>query len=209
MEQKSDSYSIKELCKRADVTSRTIRFYIEEGLLPPPEGPKSQSRYNQAHLQRLQIIRQLKNQYWPLREIKKTLENKSPVELSKLAQQIDFKLTSRETKEQKEMSKISTRPATSQVLPMPPLTKRQTEKSATSLGFHLGTANLGFTFPGLYNKEQPEYRPTIIEEIAPASNVWERITIAPGVELNVETEIANKNRDVLDELIKEIRRKLK
>jgi DNA-binding transcriptional MerR regulator len=66
-------YSLNELASLADVTPRTIRFYIEQGLLPAPAtlGPKS--RYTDQHLERLLLIKKLQAAHLPLAEIRNQL----------------------------------------------------------------------------------------------------------------------------------------
>jgi DNA-binding transcriptional MerR regulator len=66
-------YSIGELAEEAGVSTRTIRYYVSEGLLPPPVGAGPNSRYTDAHLSQLGIIGRLKEQYLPLREIRRRL----------------------------------------------------------------------------------------------------------------------------------------
>lgn len=72
------SYSLDELSREADVTPRTIRYYIAEGLLPPPESIGRNARYAQDHLDRLRLIGQLKEQYLPLKEIRTRITSMSP-----------------------------------------------------------------------------------------------------------------------------------
>ncbi len=50
--------SLQQLSERADVPGRTIRFYIQKGLLPGPEGEKRGAYYTDAHLAELLRIRQ-------------------------------------------------------------------------------------------------------------------------------------------------------
>ncbi|MCL4562693.1 MAG: MerR family transcriptional regulator, partial [Chloroflexi bacterium] len=54
---------IHELARRAGVSVRTIRYYIEEGLLPPPGNLGRYSLYGEEYLDRLELIRQLKAAY--------------------------------------------------------------------------------------------------------------------------------------------------
>ena len=65
--------SLAELTDRAGVTVRTVRYYIAEGLLPPPLTAGRQSAYTEGHLDRLQLIARLKDAYLPLREIRRRL----------------------------------------------------------------------------------------------------------------------------------------
>ena len=53
------SFSLSDLCDLADVTSRTVRFYVSQGLLRPPTGAGPAARYEDGHLYRLRLIRRL------------------------------------------------------------------------------------------------------------------------------------------------------
>ncbi|MDQ3693946.1 MAG: MerR family transcriptional regulator [Chloroflexota bacterium] len=65
--------SLTELSERAGVTVRTVRYYIAEGLLPPPVSAGPQSHYTPGHVDRLRLIARLKDAYLPLREIRRRL----------------------------------------------------------------------------------------------------------------------------------------
>jgi len=71
----ADKYLIHELAERAKTTVRTIRYYTDEGLLPQPELQGKYAYYRQEHLERLELIRQMKEAYLPLREIRQVLLN--------------------------------------------------------------------------------------------------------------------------------------
>jgi DNA-binding transcriptional MerR regulator len=64
-------YSLAELAALADVTPRTIRFYIEQGLLPAPASLGPKSRYTDEHLERLLLIKKLQAAHLPLAEIRR------------------------------------------------------------------------------------------------------------------------------------------
>lgn len=49
--------SLQQLSTRADVPGRTVRYYIQKGLLPPPQGEKRGAYYTDAHLADLLRIR--------------------------------------------------------------------------------------------------------------------------------------------------------
>lgn len=63
-------YQINELAKRAGVSVRTIRFYIDEGLLPAPTNRGRYSTYTDEYLDRLELIRMLKDRFLPLKRIR-------------------------------------------------------------------------------------------------------------------------------------------
>ncbi len=49
--------SLQQLGERAETSARTIRFYIQKGLIPGPEGEKRGAYYTEAHLADLLRIR--------------------------------------------------------------------------------------------------------------------------------------------------------
>lgn len=58
--QPSKLYSITELERLAGLPRRTIHYYVKEGMIPPPDGPGRNARYNEEHLLRLALIREMK-----------------------------------------------------------------------------------------------------------------------------------------------------
>src|SRR6188472_1536628 len=67
-----DGVSLTELARRADVTPRTVRYYIAQGLIPaPPAGPGQ--HYGQSQLQRIALIKRLQREHLPLAEIRSRL----------------------------------------------------------------------------------------------------------------------------------------
>src|SRR5918992_5075839 len=69
-----DSFDLSELSAAAGVTPRTVRYYVQQGLLPSPGTRGPGTRYERAHLDRLQLIRRLQRLHLPLAEIRKRLE---------------------------------------------------------------------------------------------------------------------------------------
>lgn len=64
---------ISEFAAAAGVSPRTIRYYVVEGLLPPPDGLGLGAMYGPGHADRLRLILRLKDDYLPLREIRRVL----------------------------------------------------------------------------------------------------------------------------------------
>jgi DNA-binding transcriptional MerR regulator len=79
------TYSLDELSSDADVTPRTIRYYIAEGLLPPPDSAGRNARYTQEHLDRLHLIASLKEQDLPLKEIRRRITSMSPDQIRRVS----------------------------------------------------------------------------------------------------------------------------
>jgi DNA-binding transcriptional MerR regulator len=68
---------IHELAARAGISIRTIRYYIEEGLLPQPNYQGKYSTYSREFLDRLELILRLKESYLPLKEIREIMNSLS------------------------------------------------------------------------------------------------------------------------------------
>jgi len=73
METQPDTYSIEELGALTGTSRRNIRFYIQEGLLPPPEGQRRGARYTHDHLELLVMIKRLQEQGLTLDGIRRVI----------------------------------------------------------------------------------------------------------------------------------------
>lgn len=77
-------YDLGELGDRAGVTPRTIRYYIQQGLLRSPGMTGPGAKYGQGHLDRLRLIRRMQREHLPLAEIRRRLEAMSDVQVREL-----------------------------------------------------------------------------------------------------------------------------
>ncbi|MEP6731094.1 MAG: MerR family transcriptional regulator [bacterium] len=66
---------LTELADRAGVSIRTVRYYIQQGLLSKPEARGPGAHYTEDHLERLQLIKRLQKEHLPLAEIRRRLES--------------------------------------------------------------------------------------------------------------------------------------
>jgi DNA-binding transcriptional MerR regulator len=66
-------YSIDELAALGNVSRRTVRFYVHEGLLPAPLGVGRGRHYDASHLARLHQVRALQDAGRRLDEIRVAL----------------------------------------------------------------------------------------------------------------------------------------
>lgn len=69
------SYDISELSDLSGLTVRTIRYYIQQRLLPTSQSMGPGAKYGEAHLARLRLIRRLQRDHHPLAEIRRRLES--------------------------------------------------------------------------------------------------------------------------------------
>jgi DNA-binding transcriptional MerR regulator len=52
-----DRYTARDLAALTGVSERTVRYYVQEGLLPPPAGRGRGANFTADHLTRLKLIR--------------------------------------------------------------------------------------------------------------------------------------------------------
>lgn len=78
------TFKLEELAREADVSPRTVRYYVQRGLLPPPDFKGSQTTYGPAHLLRLRAIKVYQDLHWPLEQIAAELGGKSVADLERL-----------------------------------------------------------------------------------------------------------------------------
>ncbi len=79
-------WKLPELAEAAGVSPRTVRYYVQRGLLPAPPFRGPDTAYGPEHLIRLKAIKRLQERYLPLDAIQVELARLSPAELERLAE---------------------------------------------------------------------------------------------------------------------------
>jgi DNA-binding transcriptional MerR regulator len=180
------SMGIAELAERAGVTPRTVRYYVAEGLLPPPGGRGQRRAYGQEHLRRLATIRQLKAAYLPLHEIRRRLDDPISSPLPRTGEGSGEGATPLEARA----------PG-----PTPAAMRTQTGRAA---GPSVAVASAA---------SSTDSRPPIgfggtsgigrIEIYDPPETVWRRHVLAPGVELHYRESDDPRLTEAIQRLIRE------
>ena len=68
-----ERYGIDELASLVGVSRRTVRFYVQQGLLPAPLGVGRGKHYGTEHLARLRAVKALQQQGRSLDEVRREL----------------------------------------------------------------------------------------------------------------------------------------
>jgi DNA-binding transcriptional MerR regulator len=171
----SENLLIHELAEQASTTVRTIRYYTDEGLLPQPVIQGKYAYYSLNHLNRLELIRRMKDAYLPLREIRQIMNSLSDAEvLLRLQEQV---LATPK-------SELESKPEQSGTKALEYISRLMGEQSAHR---PQGTAPPS-------QSAQPRRRGGQIPIIAnqPAAPIsfsegetWQRVPLAPGIELSL------------------------
>ena len=71
------SYTLQELCSQVDLPIRTVRYYVQIGLLAKPEGETRAARYGSEHLRQLGLIKQWSQSGLSLERIRELLQQQT------------------------------------------------------------------------------------------------------------------------------------
>lgn len=82
----TNEFPIGELEEKTGVPRRTIYFYVQQGVLPPPSGAGLAARYQQAHLLRLRAIPRLRALGWRLDRIRVFFQGASDRQISAIVE---------------------------------------------------------------------------------------------------------------------------
>lgn len=82
--------TLEDLATISGLPVRTLRFYIQEGVLQGPDTHGKNARYSQQHLDQLELIRRLKKLRLPLQEIRQLLNNMTSTEIIQIQQYQDI-----------------------------------------------------------------------------------------------------------------------
>jgi DNA-binding transcriptional MerR regulator len=174
--------TLEDLAQHSGLPLRTLRFYIQEGILQGPDTHGKFSRYSQQHLDRLEVIQRLKNLRLPLQEIRHLLNNMTEEESSQLRQFQDvinqdiFKIKTIQSK----------KPAIS-------------DQGSSALEYihdlERGRKNIRSAFDDSFNgpplvnhsRSVPSSKGMIFSQDQPIDDqeTWRRIVLDEGIELNI------------------------
>jgi DNA-binding transcriptional MerR regulator len=184
----TDLYDIKELCAEAEVTPRTVHFYIQQGLLPPAGSLGPGARYDQGHVARLKLIKLLQKEHLPLSEIRQQLETLDDVKVQALV---------REHTSRKQSDKSS---AVDYIRSVLTGTRHLASQPAAGNLFRSQAA----ATPPLEEKNASYSTHRVAER-----SQWERIVLAPDVELHIRRPLSRSQNRKIEALIQHARETLK
>jgi len=181
---KQKRYLIGDLADLAGVTVRTIRYYTEKGLLPEPDRSSKYAYYTSAHLERLELIRKLKDLRLPLWEIEKVINSGDSENLQKLLDQAN------------ESPRLSSIPERAEIADrMPGESALEYITSLMDAKQIINENRLGSPPPA------PAHRQTSSQ---PAStSQWTRVEISPDIEIHFRQPLKPEQQKRLDQLLAE------
>ena len=170
-------YTLSDLSLRTGVSPRTIRFYIQQGLMPSPDGMGPRAAYQEESLLNLLLIRLWQSQFLPLAEIR--------VRLGALSND--------------EKQAVLAGAAKGEAPPMMRLEERCAPAAEGSAGDYATQAlAAGATHARTHT--------TQAVGPAPGRSTWERLVLSPDVELHIRRPLTRTANRQVDALVAEARR---
>jgi Ca-activated chloride channel family protein len=176
----AERYSLTELADLAGVTPRTVRYYLAQGLLPAVGQTGPGSKYEAGHLDRLRLIKRLQAEHLPLAEIRHRLEG---------------------------LDRDAIRDLAGSPEPQPP-----PDSAIDYLRTVLGTGTPARTLrtpdaPAASVPPPAASAPSAVmpDPPVPTASIersqWERIVLAPDVELNIRRPLSRSQNKQVDRLV--------
>lgn len=190
-------YWISELAALAGVSARTIRYYIQEGILPQPEIRGKYAVFTDEDRNRLKLIKRFKEAYLPLNRIRELLDELDDRQIVSLLEEFDQDPVSA-------LSSLQALPVLKQPpgQPNPPLSPAnaaQKEGGALKYIHQLrGETQL--------HEEQPLLDYCLFtspeDSSLPPTEEWQRLILAPGLELHVRQPVSPPLQQWIDQILR-------
>jgi DNA-binding transcriptional MerR regulator len=186
---------IHELAERAGISVRTIRYYINEGLLPQPTYQGKYSYYSLNYLDRLELIRRMKESYLPLREIREIMNSLSDDQVSMRLNELPP--SSPKFSVEQPSRQPAAKPGARALDYINQVMDQQTKNRMK------GTLNQP---PSSFSKPREMASPINFNAAEPSptmerDNIWQRISLAPGVELHLRRPLDVDTEHQVQQLI--------
>jgi DNA-binding transcriptional MerR regulator len=178
------SFDVSELADLAGVTTRTIHYYIQQGLLPAAARTGPGPKYHSGHLARLMLIKRLQRSHLPLAAIARRLKALSDDDVQRLADATASPASKPSTALEYVQSVLGGgRPATR-------------DADGVQTGTRLGRA----APPGPVKRDSVATVDALSGPAAERSQ-WDRITLTDGLELHVRRPADRLRQKAVDRLL--------
>lgn len=200
---RSGGLEIGELARASGVTVRTIRYYIQQGLLPSAEFSGPSTRYSPGHLVRLRLVRSLQARNVPLVEIRSRIGGLDDDEAQTLLETLEGPGATAARVEAGGRAEAGPLPVASSrwAVAMP----RAAAASLTAPGPVSGDSAVDYVRRVLAEFGPEVASPSAARPAAQTRTAWERIALAPDVELHLRPSDDVRRRARLERLIEAAR----
>lgn len=197
-------YWISELANLSGVSTRTIRYYIQEGLLPQPEIRGKYAVFTDEYMHRLRLIKILKDAYLPLNRIKELLDTLTENEILPLLEAFEKDPVSA-------LSGLQALPMFEQPsfhLSSPPRPVQVREQNVNALEYIQQLRKESPLNEKMNRNPRPDARPNkrnLITSAPTPGEEWRRILLAAGLELHIRQPESFITQQLVEDLIDLVR----
>jgi len=189
---KINNYNISELETVAGLTRRTIHYYTKEKLIPPPDGAGGGAKYNDEHLVRLQLIKEMQKSHLKLSGIREALDAMTFIEMKSLYQKAQKGKISSWDPDAIENWLIDSNEPDNCGRKMN-LNKHHNQDSVSSNYSFLNMRNK----IGKKKKSKNVSYLKDLKRTTTSDAAWERFNVLDGVEINVRSDIMQKYGNIV------------
>ena len=181
--------TLAELATLADVTPRTVRYYVQQSLLPSPgSGPRA--RYGRPHLTRIRLIKRLQKQDVPLARIRSALESLDDAGVERL-------LSTLQAEPDQETFQLGAAMSAPAVEYIRGVLEGRSSLPATPARF--ASLPLGRHLPHVAESNPSAPPPARPPQLSRSQ--WERLPLSPDVELHIRRPLSRHQNKQVDRLV--------
>lgn len=180
-------YWISELADLTQVSTRTIRYYIDEGLLPQPEIRGKYAVFTDEYLHRLRLIKCLKDAYLPLKQIKLLLVTFNEEQIKGLLNEFEKDPVAA-------LSSLQIRPVLNQV-------QTVNENALNYIARVRGSVDTIMDSAPPRAKSWQRSPNQVPSPHAYPKEEWQRIELETGIELHIRQPLTSRQRHLLEKII--------
>lgn len=194
------TFTISELEKVTGVGRRTIYYYTQEKLIPPPVGAGLSAKYEEIHYLRLKLIYHLQKSHLKLSGIKEIIDGMSIKEMRD-------KLKNIEKSDNWQFSTVF------RSLSKSFFDKKEKEEMLDQTPSLMVSENISFvTNKQLVESVSTPKNQSIAEKkqhVPKAERTWKRYDVMEGVEVNIRSDIETEYGELLLQLLNEFYKHVK
>ena len=182
-----NEYTIKEIKAKTGITPRTIHYYIKERIIPPATGSGRWARYNDEHILRLNLIKEMQKSHLKLSGIRQALNEMSRSEMEEVLRR------ARKGKRSWDSDSLGSW-VSDQTEPDMESKSQISDRNVSFLNVEPARKTQQDTNDGSYLKD--------LKRSKSPDETWERFHVLEGVEINVRADIMNEYESLVTAWIK-------
>ena len=182
-----NGYTITEIERKTGIARRTIHYYIKERIIPPATGSVGGASYNDEHILRLNLIKEMQKSHLKLSGIREALNGMSRSEMEELLRR------ARKGKASWDSDSLGSW-VPDQTEPVMESKSQISDRNVSFLNVEPARKTQRDTNDGSYLKD--------LKRSKSPDETWERFHVLEGVEINVRADIMNNYESLVTAWIK-------